>query len=276
MATLWFAVMNVFIKKVSHIPEMEVVFFRCITPMTWCFIMLRKKGIDWAGSNRQLLLMRGTFGTISLYTFIMTIHHMPLGTAVTIQYLSPIFTTIAAIFILQENVPLIKWLFFIASFFGVALIKGFDERVSLFYLSVGIVAAVFSALAYNMVRSLKEKEHPLVVVLHFQIIGTLAGFAFMFFDWKTPEGWDWLYLLLIGVCTQLGQMNLTQALQRDRIANVSILNYIGVIYALVFGYFLFGESYDWLSIGGMALVIGGVLMSLMFENKQVIFAALKR
>ena len=276
LATLWFGIMNVFIKKVNSIPEMEVVFFRCLIPMIWCFAALQKKRINWMGSNRKLLLMRGTFGTLSLYAFISTIHHMPLGTAVTIQYLSPIFTTVAAIFILNEQVPVIQWLFFIVSFAGVAMIKGFDERVSVFYLSVGIFSAVFSALAYNMVRSLKEKEHPLVVVLHFQIIGTVAGFIFMLFDWKMPQGWDWLYLFLIGVCTQLGQMNLTQALQQERIANVSILNYFGVFYALFFGYVLFGETYDWLSISGMILVISGVLMSLLFSNRKTGQALIRR
>lgn len=266
-ATLWFAVMNVFIRKVNHLPEMEVVFFRCLTPMIWCFISLQQKKINWLGSNRQLLLLRGFFGTVSLYAFIMTLHHMPLGTAVTIQYLSPVFTTIAAIFILKESVRWIQWLFFLVSFSGIALIKGIDERVTVFYLLVGIFSAIFSALAYNMVRSLKEREHPLVVVLHFQLFGVLAGFIFMLFNWQTPQGIDWLYLLLIGICTQLGQINLTQALQQEKMASVSILNYLGIFYALIFGYILFGETYGWMSFAGMALVISGVLASIIFNSK---------
>ncbi|MGB3074218.1 MAG: DMT family transporter [Chitinophagales bacterium] len=265
-ATLWFSIMNVFIRKVNHLPEMEVVFFRCLTPMLWCFISLHQKQINWLGSNRKLLLLRGLFGTVSLYAFIMTIHHMPLGTAVTIQYLSPVFTTIAAIFILKEHVKWMQWLFFLVSFSGIALIKGIDERVSMFYLFVGIFSAIFSALAYNMVRSLKQREHPLVVVLHFQIFGVVAGFIFMLFNWQTPQGLDWLYLLLIGVCTQLGQINLTQALQKEKISSISMLNYLGILYALFFGYLFFGETYGWVSLAGMILVIAGVLTSVIFNT----------
>lgn len=267
-STFWFSVLNVLIKKVDHLPEMELVFFRCVTPMIWCFVILHRKKIPWAGNSRTLLVLRGLFGTIALAAFIATLHHMPLGTAVTIQYLSPIFTTIAAIFILKESVRWVQWLFFLVSFAGIAAIKGIDHRVETFYLLVGIFSAVFSALAYNMVRSLKQREHPLVVVLHFQIFGVAAGILFMLFQWKMPVGIDWLYLLLIGICTQLGQINLTQALQKEKMASISILNYFGIVYALIFGYVLFGETYDWLSLAGMALVIAGVLGSMVFNLKM--------
>jgi drug/metabolite transporter (DMT)-like permease len=60
------------------------------------------------------------------------------------------------------------------------------------FLLTGIVAAVCSAVAYNLVRRLKEQEHPLVVVLHFQLVGVVAGFVFTFFNWQTPaSAWEW-------------------------------------------------------------------------------------
>jgi hypothetical protein len=83
---------------------MELVFFRCSIATIIGFIGLQNKGVSWIGSNRKLLLLRGFFGTAALYTFFLTLQHLPLGTAVTIQYLSPIFTTIAAIFILKEKI----------------------------------------------------------------------------------------------------------------------------------------------------------------------------
>jgi drug/metabolite transporter (DMT)-like permease len=160
-----------------------------------------------------------------------------------------------------------QWLFFIIAFAGVFIIKGFDNRVSSTMLWVGILSALSSGFAYNMVRSLKQKEHNIVVVLHFQIIGTLSGLVFTLFNWQTPQGIDWVYLLLIGICTQLGQVNLTKALQTEKIANVSILNYLGIIYALMFGATVFGEHYDWISLAGIVLVISGVLLNFLYQKK---------
>ncbi|MFN8323291.1 MAG: DMT family transporter [Chitinophagales bacterium] len=268
LSTLSFAVMNVFIKKVSYFPAMEVVFFRCFISMLICFALIYKDGADWRGSNRQLLLARGIFGTIALYTFFITLHNIPLGTAVTIQYLSPIFTTVIAIFLLHEKVKLPQWFFFAVSFVGILVIKGFDHRISANMLLIGIASALASGFAYNMVRSLKEKEHTMVVVLHFQIIGALTGLFFMLFDFRMPDGEEWFYLLMIGITTQLGQVNLTKALQLERIANVSIFNYLGIIYALLFGFVFFDERYEWISLSGIVLVLAGVLLNYIYQLKQ--------
>lgn len=268
LSTFSFAVMNVFIKKVSNIPAMEIVFFRCTVSMVLCFSILYREKQDWIGSNRGLLVARGVFGTIALYTFFVTLHNMPLGTAVTIQYLSPIFTTIIAIYLLGERMKWLQWVFFAISFAGVIVIKGFDSRISLFMLAMGIASALSSGFAYNMVRSLKEKEHTMVVVLHFQLIGAAAGLVFSIFNWQTPVGWEWFYLFMIGICTQLGQVNLTKALQLEKIADVSILNYLGIIYALMFGYTVFGERYEWFSLSGIILVVGGVLLNFLYQRNQ--------
>ena len=69
-------------------------------------------------------------------------------------------------------------------------------------------------MAYNFVRSLREKEHPLTVVLHFQLAGAVAGVVSLFFAWKTPTGWDWLMLFLVGVFAQLGQISDTRFAKR--------------------------------------------------------------
>jgi drug/metabolite transporter (DMT)-like permease len=266
LSTLAFAVMNVFLKKVSHLPSMEIVLFRCLVSLIICLYILKKANEDWRGSNRKLLLARGIFGTLALFTFFKTLGEMPLGTAVTIQYLSPIFTTIIAVFFLKERVKSIQWLFFTISFAGVFIIKGFDSHISLGSFMFGVSSAMFSGFAYNMVRSLKGKEHTMVVVLHFQLVGVVAGFLFTIFNWVTPSPLEWFYMLMIGLCTQIGQVQLTKALQMEKVANVTILNYLGVIYALVFSYTIFGETYPRTAIAGIFLVMIGIVLNFFYQK----------
>ena len=161
-----------------------------------------------------------------------------------------------------------QWLFYAIAFSGVVLIQRFDTRVSLFFLVIGIVSAFCSGVAYNLVRSLRGKEHPLTVVLHFQLIGVFAGFISLFFEWKMPSGWDWVYLFLVGVFSQLGQIFLTNALQKERVAGVAIINYTGLIYALLLGSLVFGETQTAESLAGMLLVVFGVLLSVVYTNRK--------
>jgi drug/metabolite transporter (DMT)-like permease len=267
LATFWFALMNVMVKNLAHLPTSELVFFRCGVATCIGFIALHRAKVDWLGSNRTLLLLRGLFGTIALYAFFYTVQHMPLGTAVTLQYLSPIFTTIFAIFLLNEHVRPIQWLWFAISFCGILVIKGVDTGISWALLGVGIFSAVFSALAYNMVRTMREKEHPLVVVLHFQLLGAIVGGIVSVFNWKQPIGMDWIWILLLGILTQLGQENLTRSLQLENMAKVTILNYLGVGYAILFGWMFFNETLVFAEFMGMLLVVAGIVLNLITSPK---------
>ena len=268
IATFCFALMNVFVKQMPDLPAMEIVFFRCLISLAACWIGLRGRSVNWLGSNRLYLFLRGAFGTTALFAFFLTLQNIPLASAVTIQYLSPIFTTIIAIFLLSEKVRPINWLFFALSFAGVIMVKGFQTDFPLIYLVIGMVSAFCSGMAYNLVRSLKEKEHPLVVVLHFQFVGVVAGLIYIFFDWKTPVGIDWLFLVLTGICTKLGQVHLTKALQAEQVGKISIVGYLGVIYALIFGWTLFGETYTLQTIAGIIMVILGVLLSILYSRRK--------
>ena len=269
LATFAFAVMNVFVKQLNRIPAMEIVFFRCLVSAAICFGGIARAGVDWKGNNNVLLLARGTFGTLALFMFFVTIQNIPLATAVTIAYLAPIFTTLIGVFLLGEQVRKLQWLFYAIAFGGVLVIKGFDASVSTPFLLTGIVSAVCAAVAYNLVRRLKEQEHPLVVVLHFQLVGVLAGLLFTLLDWVAPANpWEWFCLLMCGLLTQVGQTCLTKALQSERLAHVSILNYTGLIYALAFGVFIFGEVYTMQTMIGIGLVVVGVLLSVVYGKRK--------
>lgn len=268
VSTLAFSLANVFVKQVGHLPTMEIVFFRCITGVLFCYIGLKRADADWRGSNRTMLLLRGLFGTTALYLFFLTVQNIPLASAMTIQYLSPIFTTIIAIFLLKESVKHLQWLFYGIAFLGVLFIEKFDARVSLIFLVLGIISAFCSGVAYNLVRSLREKEHPLTVVMHFQLVGVVVGGIFTLFNWQMPIGWDWFYLFLIGAFSQLGQWFLTNSLQKEKAASVAIVNYSGLIYALLIGWFVFSEAQPLESLVGMLLVVCGVILSIIYSKRR--------
>jgi drug/metabolite transporter (DMT)-like permease len=86
-----------------------------------------------------------------------------------------------------------------------------------------------------------------------------AGYCL--FHWQTPQGMDWLWLILTGLLTQGAQVCMTKAYQAERLSSVANLNYIGIVYALVFGFIFFGEAFPPGAYAGMALVLLGVLLN---------------
>lgn len=264
LATLFFACMNVMVKLLPRIPVYEVIFFRSWITLLMSAVVIKRANISFWGNNKKLLLLRGLFGFFGLLLYFTTVKNMPLASAVTIQYLSPIFSTILAIYILKQPMQPIKWLFYIIAFAGVFLVKGFDARVDTLMLLVGIGSAIFSGLAYNIIGKLKGQDDPRVIVMYFPLVTIPLIIVPTIMFWETPTAMEWLYLIGMGVTTQLAQLYMTWAFQAENIGKVAIFQYLGMVYALLLGYFLFDESFNLLSFTGMMLLVGGVVLSVLY------------
>ncbi|MBS9525239.1 DMT family transporter [Litoribacter ruber] len=265
LAGAFFAIMNAMVKYISHLPAIEIIFFRSLFSLVFTYFFLKRKRIPLFGNNKKLLVLRGIAGSIGLIAFFYTLQNMPLASAVTIQYLSPIFTTLLGIVIVKERVKPMQFIYFGIAFAGVLMIEGFDPRISTWWMFVGILSALFSGLAYNIIRKLNVSEHPLVIVFYFPLVTLPLVTLISIFTWVQPQGWDWAILLGIGIFTQLAQYYMTMAYQNAQLSKVASLKYIGIVYALGFGFFLFGETYDLLIYVGMFMVLAGVILNL--KNK---------
>ena len=261
LATLLFTTMGVLVKHLQRIPAHEVVFFRAAVTLVITWAALRRAGISPWGNNRQLLLARGAAGTVALLIYFYTLQRMPLASAVTVQYLCPLFTLLLAGPFLGEAATPRQWGFFGLCFAGVAAIKGFDPRVALPELALGVLAAALAGVAYNLVRRLKGSDVPLVVVFYFPLVTFPVIGPYTVTHWVTPRGLEWLWLLAVGVLTQFAQVSLTKAYHMERAVDVSHLTYLGTLWALALGYLVFGETVPLPALGGIGLVVLGVVLA---------------
>ena len=264
----FYAVLNVCVKQLSYIPAMELIFFRAAISFLLCSWGIYRAGVYFFGKNHKWLLVRGVAGIIALWLYFSSIQQMPLASAVAIQYTSPIFAALFAVFLLGERMSTWKWLFFLLSMAGVFLIKGVDTRVSFEFLGAGIFAAMMSGIAYNAVRKLNVQEHPLVIILYFPMVALPIAGTYSLLNWVSPKGYDWILVLLMGLATQAGQYCMTRAIQLERLEKVTFLNYAGILFALVLGYLFYGEGFDWISGTGIMLVAAGIFLNLL-EKKSV-------
>jgi drug/metabolite transporter (DMT)-like permease len=262
IAGIMFSLMNVSVKLIPHIPAIQIILVRSVMSFGMTFYFLKRKKIPLFGFNKKLLILRGIVGSIGLICFFYTLQNIPLASAVSINYLAPVFTTILGIFIVKEKVHWKQFLFFGISFSGVLLIEGFDSRIQFMDLLIGLIASLSMGLAYNIIRKLKNSEDPLVIMFYFPLITTPIVAIISAYIWKTPTWTDWLVLVVIGVFTQFAQYFMTISYQNANLAKISSLSYLGIIYALIFGFVLFGETHPFLTLVGMLLVLSGVFLNL--------------
>ena len=259
--------MKVFVKMVPHIPAIEIILFRSVISMGISLFFLTKQRVSIWGNNKPVLIGRGVAGAVALVIYFSLLQQIPLATASTLQYLAPVFTAVLGIFLVGEKVRNIQWVFFAMSFAGILVIQGFDPRISFIHVIMGIAASFFMGLAYNFIRKLKTSEHPLVIIFYFPLIMLPISGIWTTFVWVQPQGTDWLILILVGIATQVAQFLMTKAYQKEELSKVSILTYIGIIYSLAFGFFIFDETYNLVTYGGMALVLSGVILNVMWKKK---------
>jgi len=269
LATFFFALMNAAVKLLGHLPAIEIAFLRSVVSLMLAYGIVRFNRIPLPGNNRRALLLRGLFGSSSLVLYFITLQHMPLASAVTLQYLSPIFTAIMGIFMVKEKVKPWQWVFFAISLLGVLLVQGFDNRIEPLYLILGVGSALFAGLAYNTIRQLKETEHPLVITFYFPMVSLPITLLLLNgITWVMPQGTDWIILILIGTTAQIAQYFMTRSYQSDELSKVASLKYLGIVYALAFGYFIFGETFSMEAHLGMLIVLVGVILNIGYKHSR--------
>lgn len=286
LSGLSFLIVNFFVKLLGsdtsiggmdfqRYPAHELVLSRSIVSFAISAYIVKKRQLPFFGNNKKWLIIRGISGTIALTIFFYTIHHLPLAVASTIQYLSPIFTVLLAIAVLGERVLKMQWLFIGISFIGVILISVSkligdenSESISLFWLGLGLVSSMFSGIAYTAIVKLRPTDAPIQIVMYFPMIAIPIMTVFCYFDFVWPQGVEWLFLLAIGIFTQMAQILLTRALHTEDTSVIMPFQYLGAIYAFLVGYFVFNESLSMMIDLGILLILAGVVTNVVIRKRK--------
>jgi len=284
LSSVSFALINLIVKilsgssiyssEIQAYPVYELIFFRSIVSLLISIAIIRSRKIPFFGVNKKWLLARGIFGATSLTLFFITLKNLPIAIATIVQYLSPIFTIIFAIYLNKERVRSIQWLFFLISFVGVAIIgygKSGDGAINPIWLLTGLLSAILSGVAYNAIIKCKETDQPITVVMYFPLVAAPVSFIIMLIMGTTiPNGIEWFLLILIGVLTQIAQVCMTRAFNSDAASKITPVKYVGAIYAVIIGYFVFDETLSLYATFGIILILIGVLLNTFIKKSKLV------
>ncbi len=281
-SALGFSLMAVCVKRVSvRIPVAEVMLARAGVSVLLSWWMVQKAGVNPWGNRRGLLVLRGVIGSVALFCVFAALARLPLAEATLLQYLYPTFTALLAWAFLGERlgtrlIPAIAlgWLGVLlmirppepseATAVGALLTTAAGLPLS--GIAFAGAGALLTALAYVSVRSLGSSEHPLVIVLYFPLVAIPLSLPLVLLDPVLPTPGELAWLLGVGMFTQLGQIGLTHGLTRLPAARATAISYSQVVFAGLWGWWMFGETIGpWTLLGGL-LILGATLLSLDQED----------
>ena len=256
----------------STYPTHELVFFRSVISFSISAFILRRRKISIFGNNKKWLFLRGVAGMFALTLFFFTIQKLPIAIASTLQYLAPIFTLFFASLLLSEKIRKWQWICILIAFVGVILL-GISKSSSQFtttdtwkWMIIGIISSALSGLAYVAVNKLKTTENPLNIVIYFPMISLPIMGVWCLYDFVLPQKEEWIYLLILGVFTQIAQLFMTKGFMNGDISIVTPFQYLGAIYAIMVGSLFFNEHLPYLSFIGIFLILGGVVVNILVRN----------
>ena len=290
-----FATMSVVVKVASAwFNSGEMVLGRGLIGIVFLWFLARNRGVSMATRYPGMHAWRSTIGVVSLGAWFYAIAHMPLATAVTLNYMSSVW--IAAFLV---GGALLAWvpvpgrdgrierpplqgtlaLTVLAGFVGVVLmlkptVSGSDGFAGM----LGLLSGVTAAFAYMQVVALSRIGEPeLRTVFYFAVGSAVAGaFATAATGFSGGSSWTWqhaLWLLPIGLLAALGQLCMTRAYATAKTQAgtlvVANLQYSGIIFAALYSVVLFDDRIDAAGWTGMALIIVSGIAATVLRQRAV-------
>ncbi len=258
-----FSLMDIIVKWSADYPLGQVLFFRGFFGIIFYFFIIPKNRVkDFYQTKRALLhLLRCLSGLVALIAIFIALRNLPLATVVSISFAAPIFTTFLSIFFLSEKVGIYRWLAVIIGFIGILIITepGF-ESLNIYYIFPIIFCIGLSYVAIA-IRQLSSTEPVWLISLNFSIAITIAGLCTLPYGWKVPSYFDFFILSLVGFFGGVANLWLSQSYKFSEVSLVTPLKYLGLVFAIFFGFIIWGEIPSFKSLfGGLLVILSSIII----------------
>jgi S-adenosylmethionine uptake transporter len=271
VASLCFACMGVCVKLGAQVfSAAELVFWRGAIATVLLYAFIRMRGWSLATPHWRRQIDRGLSGFVSLVMYFYAIAALPLATAVTLNYTSPLFLAVLLIVLARERLRPRMLAALAVGFAGVVLLLQPTLREDQLPAGlIGLGSGLLAGLAYYNVRRLGALGEPeWRTVFYFSLIATLGGLPWVLLS--TPaHAYDWRgvgLLLGIGLFGAAAQLAMTRAYRFGKTLVSASLAYSTVVFSSLFGLLFWGDALPWPAWFGIALIVASGLMASMYSG----------
>ena len=280
LASFLFATMGVGVKvAAASFNITELVFYRGLISVVFMMVVMRTQGVPLRTPFPAMHAWRAVIGTMSLGAWFYAIAHLPLATAMTLNYMSGVwiaaFIVGGAIFYgqAQRQGPLLATV--LAGFAGVVMtLRPTLDQNQLFAGVIGLLSGIGAALAYMQVTALGRLGEPAGrTVFYFAVGSVIAGAVGIAFTGLTP--WDRItwqaaaWLLPIGILASLGQWCMTRAYSHGSTLVVANLQYSGIVFASIYSLLLFGDKIPLMGWLGIVVIVASGVAATVLRSRSI-------
>jgi drug/metabolite transporter (DMT)-like permease len=265
VAGFFFAVMGICVKLgSSEFSALELVFYRSLFGLVFIAGIIKVRGGTLATTHGRMHVSRGLSGLASLSFYFYSLTQLPVATAVTLNYTSPMFLALVTVLWYRERVRPQIFIAILLGFVGVILVlRPAISESQLPAGLLGLTSGFLASIAYLNVKQLSATGEPdWRVVFYFCLICTvISGVLLFFYEVHAVSLRGASILLAIGACATIAQLALTRAYRIGKTLVVGSLAYSTVVFASVLGLILLEEVLPWSSWLGIAIIIAAGLFA---------------
>ncbi len=266
LAQLLFALMGIGARLGGRgVPWQEVGATRFFVGGLTAYVVARVRRQSLSITRLRESWFRSAFGTLSAAGtfYVYSAPDLPIGDAITLFAISPIFVALASLPLLGERVKQNVVVALVFGFSGIAIVAKPSFSSAPHLVAAGAGTAMATALAMVWLRRIGPSESSEAIVFHFSCIGFGAMLLGALPFWRTPNARDAMVLGLMGLSGGLAQIAMTRAYALDEAARVSAMTYTSVVFMRLLAVPAFGEIPNAMQIIGSLLVIAsGVVLAL--------------
>ena len=282
ISTLLFAVMAALVRHLGEVaPVGQLVFFRSAFAILPVVVIYAARGeLRSAVYTRRPLgqLGRGVLSVCGMFSNFSALTRLPLADATAISFASPLVTVALAAMILKERVGIYRWSAVGVGFVGVIvmLVPHFDvghyAAIGAATAAAGSVFALTSAICNAgtviQTRRLTQSETTSSIVFYFSLVCAIAGALTLPFEWHSPTASELAALISLGVLGGLAHLFLTESYRHAAASVVAPFDYASMLWALLLGYWVFGELPAPLVYVG-AVIVSGAGLFVIWRERQL-------
>lgn len=260
-AALLFTVLSLLVKLMG--PQYTIWhlgFYRFFGGVVVLLLVFGRNGNPYRGHNIRLLIIRGFTGSAAFISVITAIRLLPVSTALVIFYAYPVFAAIFAFLIYGERISKTGIGCIATVIVGIAVLFDFGIQGTVFGQFMALVGAAFAGLTVTLIRSLREKNGPVIIYLYFCTMGmlvTLPKFA------MTPlvpaNAMEWAMVLGIVFSSVTAQLLMNQGFFYCRGWEGGVFMSSEVVFTSIVGIAFLGDPATWRFWTGGLLIFGSAV-----------------
>ncbi|MFV0503926.1 MAG: DMT family transporter [Lachnospirales bacterium] len=282
LAAVCFSLMGFFVKALPEIPSMEKAMYRNLISLIIAFIIivrenkekLKKEKINafkeiLRPKNPVYLFCRVLCGTLGIIFSYYAIDRLILSDATVLTKTSPFFTIIFSFVFIREKISKEQLVGLFIAFIGVLFVVKPVFNVDIMPYLIALIGALFAGLAYTFLRILGNKgENGSLVVLGFSFFSTVFLFPFVMTMYVPLDAYSTFIVILIALSATGGQFCITNAYKLAPAKEISIYDYLQVVFTAVLSIVFFMQWPDIFSFVGYGVIIGASLWMFKYNTKK--------